>query len=140
MTVIQKIRRVTRGRAWHEEETGGIVTGWLVQLVVIMAVIAVVGYEVISVALTALNLDDQARDVALEARDVYRDTKNVDRTTEEAEVVADILGIELVDVEVDDDNVYVRVTNAADTLIIHRISALDNVTHPTARGRARWRP
>lgn len=144
MTVIQKIRKVVRGRRRfrevHADETGGIVTGWLVQLVVIMAVIAVVGYEVISVAITAINLDDQAREVAIEAREVYRDTKRLDRATERAETAAETRDIELVEVSADDDNVYVRVRDTAGTLIIHRISALDNVTHPTAQGRARWRP
>lgn len=140
MSVITMIRRAARGGRLHRDETGGIVSSWLIQLTLIMGIIAIVGYEAITVGVTALNLDDSAREVALEARDVYRSTKDLQRTTDEAESAAEVVGVNLVGVEVDGDDVVVSVSASADTLFIHRISVLDNVTNPTAVGRARWRP
>lgn len=140
MTVTRTIRNGPRARRWYDDETGGIVSSWLIQLTVIMAIVAVLGYEVISISLTALNLDDQAREVALEAREAYRDTRDIRAVEDRAEAAAESRDTQVVEVEVDDTNVYVRITSMADTLFVHRISALDNVTSPTARGRARWRP
>jgi hypothetical protein len=120
-------------------EVGGIVTGWLIQLVVIMAVIGFVGHEVISVAVTSINLEDDARDVAVAARDAYG-RGDLRAAQEAAQAAADELEVQLVDVEVGDDAVYATVTKQADTFVAHRIGPLEDLTAPTARGRVRWGP
>lgn len=126
-------------RDWSDQQ-GGIVTGWLMQLVVIMAIVAVLGYEAISVAITTITLDDAAREVAAEARDAYRSGNERRRAEEAATAAAEERDIELVSIDVDDQDLYATVRDEASTLFIHRIGALDTVTRPTATGRARWRP
>jgi hypothetical protein len=121
-------------------QEGGIVTGWLLQLVVVMAVIAFVGFETISIAITTISLDDAAREVAGEARDAYRSGNELRRAEEAAADAADELEVELVSVEIEGDDLFATVRDEASTLLVHRIGALDTVTRPTARGRARWRP
>lgn len=121
------------------DETGGIVTGWLFQIVVIMAIIAFIGFEVITIALTTINLDDDARDVAITARDAYRDGRSLRAAEEAGAAAAEALGAQLVSVEADDTDVTVTVTDVADTLLLDRIGVLDTVTHPTATARAPWR-
>lgn len=113
-------------------------TGWLIQLVVIMAVIGLVGHEVISITVTTINLEDDARDVAAAARDAYgRGDRRGAETA--ATAVADELGVTLVTLEADDEAVYATVTTQADTLLVHRIGPLEDLTTPTARGRVRYR-
>lgn len=126
-------------RDWSDQQ-GGIVTGWLMQLVVIMAIVALLGYEAITVAMTTITLDDAARDVAAEARDAYRSGSELRRAQEAGAAAAEEHDVELVSIEVDDQDLYATVRDEASTLFIHRIGALDTVTQPTARGRARWRP
>lgn len=126
-------------RDWSDQQ-GGIVTGWLMQLVVIMAIVALLGYEAITVAMTTITLDDAARDVAAEARDAYRSGSELRRAQEAGASAAEEHDVELVSIEVDDQDLYATVRDEASTLFIHRIGALDTVTQPTARGRARWRP
>jgi hypothetical protein len=122
------------------DQTGGIITGWLLQLVVVMSVLGLIGYEAITVAITSINLDDDARAVAIQARDAYRADNDLRAAEAAAETAAERVEVELVSVDADDDNVYATVAGTADTLLLHRIEALDSVTAPTARGRARWRP
>lgn len=133
--------RTTSAGAWQgraASEQGGIVTGWLIQLLVIMALIAVVGHEVISIGVTAVNLEDDARDVAVAARDAYG-RGDLPGAEEAAAAAATGLDAELVSVEVDGDTVVVTVTKQADTFLVHRFGALEDLTKPTTQGRARWR-
>lgn len=132
------MRQGYRGRR-GTDETGGIITGWLFQLVVIMALLAVVGYEIITVAITAINLDDDAREVAIAARDAYRDRQDLRAAERSATAAAERIGAELVSVQADDTSVRVTVRTTADTLFIDRIGALDDVTERTADARAPWR-
>lgn len=120
-------------------EDGGIVTGWLLQLVVIMAILGLVGYEVISIAVTSINLEDDARDVALAARGAYGQG-DLTAAEEAARAAAEGLEVELVRVEADDTSIHATVTKQADTFIVHRIGPLEDLTTPTARGSVRWRP
>lgn len=113
-------------------------TGWLVQLIAIMAVIAFVGYEVISIAVTSINLEDDARHVAVAARDAYL-RGGLGQAEEAAQATAGARGVSLVQVEVDDQSVFATVTKRADTVVVHRIGPLEDLTTPTAQGRVRWR-
>lgn len=120
-------------------EDGGIVTGWLLQLVVIMAILGLVGHEVISIAVTSINLEDDARDVALAARGAYG-RGDLTAAEEAARTAAEELDVQLIGVEADDTSIFATVTKQADTFLVHRIGPLEDLTTPTARGSVRWRP
>lgn len=125
-------------RAATASEVGGIVTGWLMQLLVLMALIGLVGHELISIGVTSVNLEDDARDVAVAARDAYGrgDLKGAE---EAAAAAAERLGVELVTLEADDAFLVATVTTQADTFFVHRIGPLEDLTTPTSEGRVRWR-
>lgn len=124
-------------RRWRGE-AGEIIGSWLLQLLVIMAIVAAIGYEVIAVAVTAVNLEDKAREVAQEVAPTYDRTRDLAKTTEAAEEIVDERGLSLIEVTVEGNNLYVRVSEQASTWLIQRFSAFDTITHPTARGRANW--
>lgn len=119
---------------------GGIVTGWLIQLVVFMAVLALVAYEVITVAVTAINLEDDAREVARAAAQAYGSRQNLAAATGAAETVASELEVGLEAVSEVDGTIRVDVVKTADTLLVHRLGPLEDLARTSATGRARWRP
>lgn len=119
-------------------EEGGIVTGWLFQLVVIMAVIGALGHEAISIGVTSVNLEDDARDVAVAAREAYG-RGDMKGAQEAAAAAAERIGVEFISLEVDGDTLVAEVTKQADTFFVHRIGPLEDLTTPTAQGRVRWR-
>lgn len=125
-------------RAAASSEVGGIVTGWLIQLVIVMAVLGFVGHELISIGVTTVNLEDEARDVAVAARQAYG--RGDLRAAEGAAAShASTIGVELTSLEVEEEFIVAHVTTQADTLFVHRIGFLEDLTTPTARGRVRWR-
>lgn len=52
-------------------DRGDIVMGWLTRLAVALAVVAVLGFDVVQVGLANVQLQDQANDAAAAARDAY---------------------------------------------------------------------
>lgn len=123
-----------------DEETGGIVTSWLLQILVIVAVIGFVGYEGIAAAVNTVQIEDEAQEVARAAARAFRDSQQLPAAEEAARAQAQAEGIDLLDVVVDGDFVEATVRDTADTLVIHRISALDSLVTRTATSRVSWRP
>ena len=74
-------------RLVHDQH-GGVVTGWLVQMLAILAVIGLIIYEVVSIMVSNVSADDSAREVARAARDAYRVEQSIDLAEERAEEVA----------------------------------------------------
>ena len=121
------------------DETGGIITGWLIRVVIFIAVLAFIGYEAIAMAITAVQLDGSARDVARAAATAYADDQLPDAATAAAQQQAAAKGVEHVSLEIDGDDIVVVVTDAAPTVIVHEIGFLEGWTTPTASARQRWR-
>jgi hypothetical protein len=123
------------GGRWWCDDSGDIITSWLVQLLVFLAVVAFVAFEVISVVVTNVRLDETAREVARAARDEYRAVHSLDRATSVAEEVAATYDAEVVTVTEDGDELVVELHKQAPTLVIHRIGVLDDLTTASATSR-----
>lgn len=123
----------------RRDQTGGVLTGWLTQLLVILAVIGMVAYEVVVVGVAAVALEDDAREVAKMAADAYGSLQRIDDAVDAAERGATTLGVDLLDVTLDGEHVRVTVRGQADTWMLHRLGALEDLTRPTATGRSNWR-
>ena len=120
-------------------DRGGIITGWLLQLLAILAVIAVIAYEGLAIGVTAVSAEDNAREFARAARDAYR-TGDMVAATEGAEEVSRTHGVEVVAVEVDGDSLVATIDKQARTLLVHRIGPLEDLSTQRATARARVRP
>jgi hypothetical protein len=120
-------------------EDGGIITGWLGQLLIFMAVVGLLGYDVVAVVTTAVALEDEAREVASDAADAYGYENDLIAGEEAAQASAEREGVELVEFWSDGAYVRVRVTRQAGTLWAHLIPPLRDLTRPTATGRGNWR-
>lgn len=123
----------------HSDQDGGIITSWLVQLLVIMAVIGLVVFDLVAVITTAVTLEDEARVVAVRAADAYGNDNDLVRSREAAEAEAEQQDVELLDLQQDGDFIRVEVRRRAATLWMHRIPPLRDYTLPQAVGRSNWR-
>ncbi|HSS37726.1 MAG TPA: hypothetical protein VLT58_03055, partial [Polyangia bacterium] len=52
-------------------DRGDIVMGWLTKVVVVLAIVAVLGFDGVQVGVSTVQLQDQANDAATAARDSY---------------------------------------------------------------------
>lgn len=122
------------------DERGDIISSWLVQLLLVMSLVGLVGYEVLSIAITALALDGDAEQVADAAADVYGRDQDPDAARAAADEEAADRGAEVVDVVVEDEVVFVTISKDAPTLLVHRIPGLEGATDVAATRRSRWGP
>lgn len=122
------------------DERGDIITSWLAQLLVVMAVVGLVGYEVLSIAITTLTLDGDAEQVADAAADAYERDESRDVALEAAEAEAERRGAVVVDLVVEEERVSVTVSKETPTLVVHRIPGLEGTADVAATRRSRWDP
>lgn len=125
-------------KAIGSSEAGDVITSWLVQILLVLAVIGLIAYEILSVAITNVSLDDNAREVARAARDAYRGDQSLDETTATAEEVAATHGVTVVGVAVDGDVLVIDLRKRAPTLLVHRVGPLEDVATATTSRRIRW--
>ena len=133
------LRSGDRGSRVHDER-GDIITGWLGQLLVVMAVVGLLGYELLSIAITTLTLDGDAEQVVDAAADAYDRAESRDDALEAAEAEADQRGAEVLDLVVEQDQLVVTVSRQTPTLFVHRIPGLEGTADVAATRRSRWGP
>lgn len=122
----------------HHAEQGEIITGWLFKMLLTVAVLAFIAYEVISIGVTTVALDDNAREVARAARDAYRSDQSVEAATEAAVAVADLHGAEVVALEDEEEDLVITLERQAPTLLTHRIGPLEDFTRASVTTRIAW--
>lgn len=122
------------------DERGDIISSWLVQLLLVMAVVGLVGYEVLSIAITTLTLDGDAEQVADAAADAYERDQDTDDARTAADTEAERRGAEVIDLAVDDDVIFVTVSKDTPTVLVHRIPGLEGTAEVAATRRSRWGP
>lgn len=128
----------TEPRDEHPGDGGGIVGSWLLQLLAFLAVLAFVAYEVITVVVTTVSLDDTAREVARAARDEYRTTRSLERATQTAELTADLHDARVTSVTTDGDELVVELERQAPTVVVHRLGPLEDLATASSSSRIGW--
>ena len=105
-------------------EHGGIVTGWLVRLVLSFAIVALAVYEGGAIVLAHVSTDSAATDVSGEAAISYSHSDNIQDARDDAEVKAKEEGATLVafSVDVPGKTVAVTVEKDAHTILLQRLS------------------
>lgn len=123
-----------------QDERGDIIGSWLVQLLLIMGVVSLIGYELLTVGVTALTLDGTGDDVADAAADAYEDGQDEDDALAAATQEADETRTEVVELTVEGDWIHVTVVRPTSTLFVHRIPGLDGLADVAITRRSRWTP
>lgn len=106
-------------------ERGDIILGWLVKLVVSLAIVGVAAFEAGAVVVARVGADGVANDAANEAAFVYARGANADAAREAAVEEASRLDARLIDLSVENEGraVVVTIAKKAKTLFLHRIGA-----------------
>lgn len=110
-------------------DEGGIVVGWLVRLLVLLAVVGVVGFDLISVGVLRATAPDQAGSAARVASSSWRADGDVQRAYDAAlrDARASDPGneIETATFRVDPDaTVHLVLRRTSDTVLLTRVDAL----------------
>ncbi len=113
-------------------QAGGIVTGWLLQLMLWLAVLAVVVFEIGAVVVASVDADSAAGEVARAAVVAYRSSGSLADAETAAEAVADGRSVELMSLEEDGTTMTVEVGRDAGTLLLHRLALTEELTQRTA--------
>ncbi len=124
------------------DERGGIVTGWLLKIVVSLAVLGFSVFEAGSVIFAKVSVERIAKETAEGAALEYGRTSSSAKTQEVAERIAERQEAEVVGkIEVfrDLDQVRVTVRKTANTILLSRIGFLRDLTEHTATHNARIR-
>jgi len=138
---VPPVNRTVRGRQDHhgaDPECGGIVGGWLLQMLVIVGLIGLVLFEVLSVVVATASLDDVAREVARATRDEYRVNRSIDAATATAESIASSRDARVTDVVTDDDDLIIGLERDSPTLLVHRVGPLQELATPSTSARITW--
>ncbi len=106
-------------------ERGDIVIGWLLKLVISLAIVGLVAFEGGAIVVAKVQADGTASDVANEAAIVYARGANAEAAEKAAQAEATHAGVRLVAFAVESDgrSISVTVLKKAKTLILQRIDA-----------------
>jgi hypothetical protein len=122
-------------------ESGSALGSWIVQALLVLAVLAFVGYELIAIGLTSFALDDASREVARAARDAYRSSDgSLDGARSGAVEAAELHQADVADVAIDGEDLEVTLTRRAPTVLLDRFGPTEDLTVRTATGRAPLTP
>ena len=117
-------------RTIRSEQSGQIVTGWLIKLVIGLALVGLIGFEVVGVVLARGSASEVARRAAEESGFRWRDTQNVREAEQTARDWATKEGAEFVSITVDPraNELTVKVRKRAKTFWIQNIGPLKKFT------------
>ena len=100
-----------------------MITGWLVKLIIIIAILGFAVIEIGSPIVTRVQLDDALHQSADDAAQTYFQTHNADQAKATAQNDADNKSFTLLGFSVDDQGVtHVKGSKQAKSLLLHRIS------------------
>lgn len=122
------------------DDRGDIVLGWLTRLTLVLAVLAVIGFEGVSLGLSRISAQEVANDAAREAAHTYRDTRNVQDAYAAAVRIADEGDATIEPDEffvMKDGTVVLTARKTARSMILYRFGATKDVLEAEAEARAR---
>lgn len=122
----------------HRDERG-LITAWLVKLLVGFAVTAIVLYDAGSIAVNFFTLDSTADDiaVALIPSGGRLEPSDIAEISKDAAALAAQSNAKLLDLDIEQDGIVrIKIRRRADTLVVKRIGFMRDWTRATAEGQA----
>ena len=104
-------------------ERGGIVIGWILKLILSLAIFGVVAFEVGAIVVAKVTIETVAGDALEEAVDAYRPSTDLDAAQKAAQAEAERNGaiLESFDYNSGSTEMTITVSKEAKTLFVHRI-------------------
>jgi hypothetical protein len=115
----------TLGAGLRADDSGSIVFGWLTRLTLTLTLLGVAAFEVLSIAVAHVAIEDTGRTAADRALTTYQDTQSVEQAYLAADQYASSQGATLVkkSFEVSDEAVSFELKKTAPTLLLFRVDA-----------------
>jgi len=103
-------------------DSGGIVLGWLTRLTLVMVLLGIIGFELLSVVVTRVGIEDIGAIAAYEALDEFRANHNTTAAFSIASAEAESQGATVVkkSFEISDDSVTFTLEKTAPSLLLYR--------------------
>lgn len=121
----------------NTRDEGAIVLGWLTKLVVVLAVVGFLAYDVVSIVTATFSTSDRANTLASEAADDVRSYKDINKAysviAAEAEADGDTIRPQDFSVE-SNGEVTLVLRHETTSLWMHRIAPLRHFLQVTATG------
>jgi hypothetical protein len=120
------------------QDERGIVVHWMAKLVIFLALLGVIIYDVSALAVNSFQLDSLVDEVAVTVSTSAGDGRSLFELEQEAGKIARRQGAKLTELEVDDRQGTLRVTvkREAETLVVSRFSQLEDWGRMSATGRS----
>ncbi|MCW2586083.1 MAG: hypothetical protein JWN55_1599 [Frankiales bacterium] len=118
-------------------DSGAIVLGWLTKLVVAFALIGVVAYDAVSLAVAHVHASDQAGELARQAADSYQTSKDVNSAYLQASAAAAAEGDTILPTDflvMPGGQVQLTLRHTATSLWMVRVGSLKKYLDITAQG------
>lgn len=121
------------------QDEHGVIMNWLVKLTLGLAIAGVILYDAGAIAVNVFGLDSTARDIAIAvSTSAGSGTPSKVELETEAETLAAEAGARLLKLEIDDqaNTVSVKLRRKAKTLIVSRVSPIEDWGRATATGKS----
>jgi hypothetical protein len=117
----------------------GIIADWLFKTVLVFVIVGVLLYEGGSIMVNFFTLDSKADEIIVEITNSITSNEiqgNTEAIKDEAERLAEEAGVRLVKVNVNaEGTLHLRLKRTADTLVVSRITAIEDWAKATADAR-----
>lgn len=124
-----------------KDERGSIIMGWLVKIAAVIAIVGVIGFDLMAVATTKMSAADNATNAARIGAEAWHDSRgDVQAAYRAALAYAEEKGgaIDPADFVVEaNGTVRVKVSKTATTMVFYRVGASKKWTNVVADGTAR---
>jgi hypothetical protein len=122
----------------RQGEAGGIVTEWLLRIVLFLAALAFVIFEGGAIAVNSITAEDATREVARAAVTAYRGSGEIDAAESAGVAAARDRGVRLTEITIDGDSLSVTVRSTARTLVLHKVEMFDRFTIREVERMVEW--
>jgi len=114
--------RALRACPSRAPDSGGIVLGWLTRLTLVMVLLAILAFELISIVITRVGIEDIGVSAAQQALDEYAANHNADAAFQIASAEAESQGATVAkkSFEISDESVTFKLEKVAPSLLLFR--------------------
>lgn len=126
----------------HPHGQDGSATGsWVLQVLVVLALLGLLGWEAVAIGATVLSLDTASTEVARTARDAYRSSDgSLDGAADAAADAAVTHAATVTEVSSDGRELTVTLERRAPTVLVHRIGPVAHLADRSATARVALEP
>lgn len=121
------VPEVCRARRQHahrlaDPDQGSVVVGWLTRIVLVAAILGIAGFELLSIVVAKVEVEDVGQTAAYQALDQYQASRSSEQAYQVASAYAEEHGSQIPEksFKIDDGSVTFKLDKTATTLFLYR--------------------